>query len=398
VNELLMRPTLNILSRGRVAWLLALALLLALLAPVTRGAQAGEQGARRAAPAPSLPATTLADYRSRMGRAVRQLEELAAFCDELERGEKYENWSSGEFDPDTALQLPGREENTMTAVRRLLPASERVSLAGSAVTADNRWVHDALGAYERDSARLDNGGRAAALRSLAGRLRALEEALAVEGNEGAAPRDKDAEKGRLATILRQPGFDKETAQGGALRRLFEDIARWIRDLLPDIGPMRPGTNARVSQATQYLVFGLCLLVLAYVGWRFWSRRPHRQPKEKRKGPRVVLGEQLAEDQTAADLLEEAERLARAGDARAAIRKAYVALLVELGDRRILRLAQHKTNRDYLQNIREAAPPRLYTEMLPLTFDYELHWYGLQPADDGDWASFRERCRSALAAT
>ena len=109
----------------------------------------------------------------------------------------------------------------------------------------------------------------------------------------------------------------------------------------------------------------------------------------------MLGERLEADQTASDLLDEAEGLARAGELRGAIRKAYVALLCELGDRGVVRLAQHKTNRDYLDAVRRAARPRLYTEMLPLTSDFELHWYGLRAASDADWQSFKTRCRAVL---
>jgi hypothetical protein len=126
-------------------------------------------------------------------------------------------------------------------------------------------------------------------------------------------------------------------------------------------------------------------------------RRSRGPRtlKPRRGPRIILGERLEAEQTAADLLDDAEQLARAGDLRGAIRKAYVALLCELGDRGVVRLAQHKTNRDYLNAVRRAAPTRLYTEMLPLTFDFELHWYGLQDASDSDWQSFKTRCRQAL---
>ena len=57
---------------------------------------------------------------------------------------------------------------------------------------------------------------------------------------------------------------------------------------------------------------------------------------------------------------EAETLARQGEIRAAIRKAYIALLVELGDRKIISLAQHKTNRDYLRAV--INNPSLYGNM------------------------------------
>jgi hypothetical protein len=185
------------------------------------------------------------------------------------------------------------------------------------------------------------------------------------------------------------------AEGGALTRLIEQFFLWLRDLFPEMAPVRPGASPGVSRAAQVFVIALGVLAFAFVVWKFWRRRAHKVKTSRLREPRVVLGERLEADQTAADLLSDAERLARSGDLRGAIRKAYVALLCELGDRRVIRLAQHKTNRDYLQAIRAAAPPRLYTEMLPLTFNFELHWYGLQAAEESDWQDFHQRCRQVL---
>jgi hypothetical protein len=72
--------------------------------------------------------------------------------------------------------------------------------------------------------------------------------------------------------------------------------------------------------------------------------------------------------------------------RAAIRKAYIAMLCELGDRKILSLAQYKTNRDYLNAVRDKGA--LYTSMRQLTNMFELHWYGFVPAGEADWDEFR----------
>ena len=90
---------------------------------------------------------------------------------------------------------------------------------------------------------------------------------------------------------------------------------------------------------------------------------------------------------------EAEALARKGEIRAAIRKGYIALLVELGDRHIVTLAQYKTNRDYLRSVRERV--LLHERMLKLTDSFERHWYGLAQANDSDWKEFRARYREAL---
>ena len=107
----------------------------------------------------------------------------------------------------------------------------------------------------------------------------------------------------------------------------------------------------------------------------------------------MLGEHLEPDESAVDLLSEAEALARQGELRAAIRKAYIALLVELGDRKIISLAQHKTNRDYLRSV--SGIPVLYSKMTGLTDSFELHWYGFANATLDDWHHFRAAYKAAL---
>ena len=92
-------------------------------------------------------------------------------------------------------------------------------------------------------------------------------------------------------------------------------------------------------------------------------------------------------------MSEAEALARRGELRAAIRKAYIALLVELGERKIISLAQYKTNRDYLRAVREVEP--LYGNVKQLTDSFERHWYGLAQAKETDWLAFRSAYKQAL---
>ena len=122
-----------------------------------------------------------------------------------------------------------------------------------------------------------------------------------------------------------------------------------------------------------------------------NRRTKRKVTE---GARIVLGERLEPDQSATDLLSEAEALARAGDLRAAIRKTYIALLLELGERKIITLEQHKTNHDYLRAVRRIE--RLYPNVKQLTDSFELHWYGLARATETDWQAFRSGYKQALS--
>jgi hypothetical protein len=340
----------------------------------------------------------LAQYRERVRGAIAPLESLAAFCEQLSKNEKPEVWSKEGFDPDVALEFPKRERDALGKVRALLPAKEKVvSSGGVAIEVNNSWLYAALEEFGRAGG---NDKRAQSLRSTAERLRSLDSRLAE--NEPAATQtgDKDSERGRLNSILSDPQFNRQAQKSNALQRFIEQIVEWIRELFrsifPKSSPLQPGTNPLFSQIAQIIVLALCVGVIAYVAWFFWSRRNRelKTLKLKRRA-RVVLGERLEADQTSADLLADAESLARAGDLRGAIRKAYIALLCELGDRQIVRLSRHKTNRDYLSAVRSSDRSRLYTEMLPLTFNFELHWYGLQDTSDADWDDFRTRCRQAL---
>jgi hypothetical protein len=157
----------------------------------------------------------------------------------------------------------------------------------------------------------------------------------------------------------------------------------------------PGRASWMSVVADVVVVIVALLVVFYVGKilfkRFSGKRLKRAPK-KRKA-RIVLGEQLKPEDTSTDLLAEAEALARQGELRAAIRKAYIALLVELGDRKLITLAQHKTNRDYLNSVRTI--PMLHSTMRGLTDSFERHWYGFDEATENDWLNFRSRYKAAL---
>jgi hypothetical protein len=334
------------------------------------------------APAAAARAATFDEYRARVRQAVDAVEELHETDDP-------EEWE------DEGARREG-EAGTVARLRSLLPARERVERAHGAVEVDNGWLHRELDAYAA-LAPGDTEGRHKKIYLLGDRLSSLAARLDEEtGADGQGARDKEAEKGRLQSILRRPEYNEEAAKGGA----FEKLMKWLSDLVEKLFPKRaavsPGAAGLFSILARVFVYALALGLIAFLVWRYgpllWGRARAAR-REKAREARVVLGERLAPDQTAADLIAEAEQLARAGDLRGAIRKAYVAVLCELGDRRLIRLAQHKTNRDYLAALRDRS--ELYGVMHPLTHAFERHWYGLVPASDADWADYRALCNRAI---
>jgi hypothetical protein len=319
-------------------------------------------------------AATLGDYSTRLSHALDTIQRLQTHNENsTPRGEL----------ASMAVALHIKAE---------LPLHEQVLITGQTITVDNRWLHEALDDYLKQKSQAEQNIQ---LNAIAERLRAILERVdeLKQSSTGAA---KDESKARLAEILRRPEYNQKAAEGSALTRLWEAFIRWLISLFPRTKSLQPGSTRILSRIAQIVVVAISVGAIALFVWRFAPRYfRNRRKKRKKREARIILGERLEPDQTASDLLAQAEALARAGDLRAAIRKGYIALLCELGDRKVISLAQHKTNRDYLRAVRDQPP--LFESMRNLTNSFELHWYGLVPARDIDWTTFRSSYQRALTA-
>ncbi len=308
-------------------------------------------------------AIPLSDYQQNLKNAITALETLGQSEDESEAD--YEN----------------RFEQTVEGVRTALPRNQTVESDGESCSVDNAWLHNALHGMKRDDF--------AKLSQILESLHAIE-ARVAERQGAARPTDsKEWAKGRLESILARPEYVTQSRGPNALQRLLGDFLRWLLKLLPKRTPnVNPNSTKWINLIAQIGVVVAGLLLVLFIVKLLMERfkREGKIKVRKKKEPRIVLGERLEPEQTATDLLSEAEELARRGELRAAIRKAYIALLVELGDRRFISLAQHKTNRDYLNALRSV--PQLHSRMRGLTDSFERHWYGFANATENDWQEFR----------
>ena len=368
MNSLLLLQTSPRAPRVIARLVCLLALILASCAGVAAAVEDGDA------------AIPLGDYRTLIHEAVTELETVW-------QGEPTE----------TAAKNVEQMRETLAKVRRLVPTNEVVRWAGGRVRVNNSWLEAEAQTFERLPA--DGVERNALLARVYERLLALEERLdELEGGavSAGAVTAKEKEKARLEAILRRKEFDTTPPEKSWLTRLWERFKRWWNNLFRSSGSLQPGRSGWLSTLAMFLVFGATGALLGYVAWKFlpfFVRRREEGLKLEKRGARVVLGEKLAPGQTAADILAEAEALARKGELRAAIRKGYVALLCELGDRKVITLAQHKTNHDYLRAVREKRP--LLKEMQKLTASFENHWYGFAPATPEDWTTFRSGYQQTL---
>ena len=319
-------------------------------------------------------AGSTSDYRQRVDATRRYVEEVSDRFD----------------DGDTAF-----ERDAIRKIITNVPATERIEWSSGGIDTDNRWLATDLDALSKERNTLKGQ---AILSGIGERLLALSESIGELEKAVAASRTKDEDKQKLAEILKREEYQKpEVKEESLFQRWLRQFFDWLDRVFPrpQILPAASSGLGSFQTGLQILVYALVIGLVGFLIYRFApffaGRFGSRPKKEKRE--RVILGERIGSDESAADLFSEAEALAREGNLRGAIRKGYIALLCELSDRRVIGLARHKTNRDYLRDVSKNQP--LFENMTGLTGSFERNWYGLGQAEMRDWEDFRDRYRRTI---
>lgn len=286
---------------------------------------------------------------------------------------------------------------SVSQIRKLIPVSEKVEWPRGAVETDNRWLSTELDALARETDPAQSLDRAEAIGE---RLKAMAEKIEKLRQAGTTEPTKDEDKRKLGEILRREEFQKPAAPEESLfQRWYRAVMEWLSRVFPrpELSEASSSGMGSFAYFLQLLLYALVIGAAAFALYKLSPIVAGRFGWLRKEGvmSRVVLGEHVADDQTAEGLFGEAERLASEGRLRDAIRKGYIAALCQLADRRIVRLAGHKTNRDYLRDVRRSRLP-LFEQMARLTSIYEQNWYGGRTSDPVDWEDFREWYRRTMA--
>lgn len=307
--------------------------------------------------------------------------------------------TAGEHTADLLDIKLGEDEEFVNSeieeIQKAVPTSEKIEWKGGSLTTNNGWLHAQLSEYRSAEDPDERNRIATAIRERINSVIAdLDE---LEKNMAAGT--KDADKQKLGEILQRPEYQKlPPPQKSKLEQWFDDFLNWLARIMPrsNVAPSAPGDLSSLTMVLQIVLYAA---VFGLVGFLIYKFAPVIFPKLRRKTAgkqkdRVILGEKIKDDASAHDIFDEAEALAKTGDIRAAIRKGYIALLCELSDRRMIGLARHKTNRDYLRDLRKT--PELHNDVIGLTRNYEEHWYGSRSGGESDWENFRSDYRRTLA--
>ncbi len=226
----------------------------------------------------------------------------------------------------------------------------------------------------------------------------------------------------------RPPEKPEESSPGSLDRFFAGVKQWladaqahvrrayraVRDWFSRWWPSRERSTEEsdphgLDPATlRWLIYALIALIVGTLGLLVWRTRVRGRAgtlvgEETPAGAvpppdltdESVLASELPED----EWLRLAQGLLNRGERRLALRAFYLSTLSALGARGLLAVARHKSNRDYLQEVRRRARDR---ESVPEAFArnvgrFERVWYGSHPADDAllvDFQADRERLVAA----
>ncbi len=329
-------------------------------------------------------ATPFSEYLSRVGQAARMTKLQA---DKLD--------SRAAPDQDTREQI----NTTISRVREMLPAVEDIQFDQEVIHVDNSWLHQpviqAVTADSKEATPDDQreGRPEKDLVIMAERLGALERRLKAAPD---AAEKSAAERERLQRILAQAEYQDELHRESEVQKWLRKIWSRIVELLLRIFG---GGGARAQPGGSSLNLFRLLLLAAIVSAvvfgivRLLRRFNQRAPVKEEPEMREVLGELIAEGASSEDLFRNAAELARQGNCRLAVRRAYVALLYELELRGKLQLHRAKTNRDYLREV--SSDKYIYPPVEYMTTTFERAWYGEAETQLEDFANFVERYREVV---
>lgn len=301
------------------------------------------------------------------------------YSNRLDQAEQTVNEAIGRNSP--ASELAPR----MSAVKRLLPASEEVEFNGAITRVNNAWLHEAVNNVV-EKVEGDAEQRHSMLLEISARLARLRQSVkAAQSTEDRALQDQRA---RLDDILARSEYQPEEKRESVIARWIKLIVEFIiRMLIKLFG----GGGAPQESAGSVMIFRALILLVVLAALIFGAAKlarrfqANKKPAAEEAETREALGEEIAEDATAADLFAMASELARQGEYRKAIRRAYIALLCDLDQRGKLRLGRSKTNRDYLDAMR--SEQRIYPTFSVMTYAFERAWYGQERATEDEFQNF-----------
>ncbi len=268
----------------------------------------------------------------------------------------------------------GRNDPLLAAARRWEEVRAVLLPDGTAVPLDTSYLVARLRADPPDPPRL---------------RQSLEALLAArDGWPAAGPAGQ--ELAALQGILGRPEFQWAPEEPSPVAQWFQRLLERITEFLARLLPGGLGEDTPLSLVLSLVGAALLVAVIVLVLRRVRAGLVAEAEMEPAAAGEAGL--------SAAGALERAQAAAAAGDTRAAVRYLYLAALLELEERGLLRYDRSLTNREYLRSVVQS--PGLVAALRPVVEVFERAWYGFQPVDEvtyGRYAAWVAELRKQRAA-
>lgn len=274
--------------------------------------------------------------------------------------------------PDQVTYMAWLREALVAAERRdrlglldvaddLIATETVLSASGTPMPVDNRWLATATAAPDPDFPRI------------AARLGATLDAFARPPSS-----DSAAAQQQLAAILSNPPF-ADAQRGNLLLALLDWFFDLLDRLLAPLDSVGPGPRTVLGWIAA--VLGIIIVGAVLIYWlRALGGALHQEARASLDDPAAGLNARQA--------FERASEHAGDGDYRSGVRYLYLAALLQLDERGLLRYDRALTNREYLLNLDNN--PQLQEHLRPIVETFDRVWYGYVTLDAEAFAAYRKQ--------
>ena len=297
-----------------------------------------------------------ADYRAELQRAIDTLE------------------AAPEEEADTVLDELQEQFDAIDQV--LLPTGEIVS---------TRSILEGLAAWETETAEDESGSFTLKDFALI-RLRAAVVQIDASANDNTAAR-----LAILADILARPEFNTPMSLWDRFWKWLEElISRWLPD-------SQMGGNAGwLTFLIRALPWIISIIIVAAIIWllSYWLQRFLRSFVADAHVLELAGDDDLP--RSAAEARQQARIAAQSGLYRDAVRRLYLAAILQLAEHNLITYERSLTNREVLVRVPKDSPIRAHLEPIVATFDQV--WYGVHEPDQATFTQYEQEIDALAAVT
>lgn len=208
------------------------------------------------------------------------------------------------------------------------------------------------------------------VKNVRARLRALNAAL------DELPRTaNETDRAKLRDILNRPPF-KTNAVENPLNQFLRQISEWLDNLLGNVA------TGVFNLRDVILLLGFILIagILVYfVRGLAINLAPEAQAPTEDSAETPL---------TATSAFAHAQQFANQGDYRSAVRQLYLATILQLDERGLLRYDRALTNREYLRAV--AREPQVLAALQPVVETFDRTWYGFESISRADFEAYQKQ--------